>query len=342
MEDSALPRLPSYRAVRRKLLDRNPYFKRDLIETRRKLGVPEMGFSTATEELVKEIPCDPSGLRLGTPDLVALEERARPLGFPLRERLDEWRTSYLRHGRDFDQAVKQLGWGVLPIFSALDWAAWWVDRERKMAGLNAYEVQPTAERAASSVPFLDERLRFHRAILHLVKRYRLGEAFAPTMSSMVLGVPPGGDEADVIIEPRRDGAGISVTLNCVGYDCTLAQWKKLFRDCIHPALLSGTGRLPRGLPSSEALAQARRKARPGRPPYSEEVMDKHMRMWTFCEQEGFLAQFKTRPPTVVDAFLDSIDEREWYRFENLDPETFWRAVTRVDKLMRPTGSEPDF
>ena len=342
MEDSALPRLPSYRAVRRKLLDKNPYFQRDLVEMRRKLGIPEMGFSIATEELVKEIPCDPSGLRLGEPDLVALEERALLLGFPLRERLEEWRGSHLRQGRDFDRAIKQLGWWVLPIFSALDWAAWWVDRERKMAGLNAHEVEPSAERAASSAQFSDERSRFHRAILHLVRRYRLGEAFAPTMSSTVLGVPPGGGEADVMIKPRRDGAGIRVTLNCVDYDCTLAHWAKLFRDCIQPALLSDTGRLPRGLPSSEALAQARRKAKPGRPPYSQEVMDKHMRMWTFCAQEGFLAECKTPLPTVVDAFLDSLDERERYQFENLDPETFWRAVTKVDKLMRPTGSEPDF
>ena len=88
--------------------------------------------------------------------------------------------------------------------------------ETLKSALKAHEAEPTAERAASSVPFLDERLRFHRAILHLVKRYRLGEAFAPTKASMVLGVPPGGGEADVIIEPRRDGAGISVTLNCVG------------------------------------------------------------------------------------------------------------------------------
>ena len=120
MENSASPQISSYRAVRRKLLDKNPYFQRDLVETRRKLGIPELGFKVATDKLAKGITRDPSGLCLGKPDLPALEKRARRLGLPFRERLDEWRDSYLQQGRDFDQTVKQVGWGVLPIFSAVD------------------------------------------------------------------------------------------------------------------------------------------------------------------------------------------------------------------------------
>jgi hypothetical protein len=325
----------AYLGLRRQLIPKNPYFQRDLIEVRQKLGIPQAGFDAAVEELGKGIPRHPTGLLLGKPDLTSLKEKARQLGLPLEDWLAERETLYAQRGMNFHQEAEEVGWGALPIWGyAL--AEWWLGRERKTAGLEPL----TSNLPPGSLP--DPRLPSAQAAFSLSRRYQLGDDYAWTVVSMILGCPPGGGEADVIVQPRRDGAGLSVTLTCVRYDCTLAEWQQIFLDCIQPTLLYALGKVPAGIPGHQALKEARRRVRPGRPPYTPEVLERHLRMWEFCHHENWLA--KGLSSTAFEAFLNSLsdDDEQKPEFEKLDVETFRRSVRKLDRLLRPTGSEPDF
>src|ERR671919_444691 len=124
----------AYRDIRRQLLSKNPYFQQDLIEERRKLGLPEAGFSEAVLKLGEGIPHHPTGLLLGKPDLASLKGKAQQLGLPLEDWLAEQETLYAQRGMNFELMIEELGWGALPIWG-FTLAEWWLERERKMVGL---------------------------------------------------------------------------------------------------------------------------------------------------------------------------------------------------------------
>ena len=75
----------------------------------------------------------------------------------------------------------------------------------------------------------------------LVEQYGLGQDFVPSVASMILGCPPGGGEADISIRDLEDGSGLEVTIHRVTYDCTKAEWERIFHDVIQPTLLTGAG-----------------------------------------------------------------------------------------------------
>jgi hypothetical protein len=323
----------AYRDIRRQLLSKNPYFQQDLIEARRKLGLPEAGFSEAVLKLGEGIPHHPTGLLLGKPDLASLKGKAQQLGLPLEDWLAEQETLYAQRGMNFELMIEELGWGALPIWG-FTLAEWWLERERKMVGLEPL----TSNVPASSS--LDPRLPSAQVALSLSRRYQLGDDYAWTVASMVLGCPPGGGEADVIVQPRRDGAGLNVTLLCVRYDCTLAEWQQIFFDSIQPTLLYALGKAPAGIPGHEALKEAKRRGKPGRPPYRPETLARRLKMWQFCHQNSYL----TKPITAgtFDAFLNSLTDDQRSQYEDLDLETFRRRVRKLDRLLRPTGSQAHF
>lgn len=324
----------AYRDIRRKLLSKNPYFQQDLAETRRRLGLPEKGFDQAVQELSQGIPVHPTGVFQGQPDLRGLKAKARQLGLPLEEVLTALETGLLRQGRDFQREVEEVGWGALPIRGDA-MLKWWLAQERQQAGLPPL----VAALPAGSPP--DPRIPSQRAALWLARRYRLGDDYAFQVGSILLGCAPGGGEADVEMEHRLDGAGLRVTLPCVRYDCTLAEWEQIFRDSVQPQLFRYAGKLSSAAPYGEAIKTARRRARPGRPPYTPETLEMHRRMWEFWHQNSGFQQGKGS--AALDAFLSSLLKEQRHQYDDLDLETFRRAAKGVDRQLRPTtGSEPDF
>jgi hypothetical protein len=236
------------------------------------------------------------------------------------------RAEHAKRGQDLDQLIVERGWDALPIWGrALP--EFWVARERTQA-----QLPPGAD--------FDARLPSFQAAQQLVRRFRLGDDYLETMWSLLLGVPPGGGEADVTTEPRPDGSGIRVVLTCIRYDCTAADWRRLFSEVIQPTLLFNQGKIPQGVTFAEGIKGARRKARPGRPPYQPEVLDLHFKMWKFCRQHSYLG--KHLGEHVYDAFVESLPEDESLPLLDMDHETFRRAVPKLDRLMHPaTGSETD-
>ncbi|HZA24754.1 MAG TPA: hypothetical protein VFA32_19515, partial [Dehalococcoidia bacterium] len=268
----------AYRDIRRQLLSKNPYFQQDLIEVRRKLGLPEAGFSEAVQKLGEGIPRHPTSLLLGKPNLASLKEKARRLGLPLDDWVAEREAQCAERGMNFEQLIDQVGWGALPIWGfAL--AEWWIARERKLAGLEPLTFNSQAESQGQSSQLLNTCLPSAQAALSLARRYRLGDDYTPTTASLILGCPPGGGEADIVIEHRRDGAGLRVVLPCVRYDCTLAKWQQIFLDAIQPTLFRHASKLPSEVPFHEAIKEARRRAKPGKPPYTQKTLETHLRMW---------------------------------------------------------------
>jgi hypothetical protein len=308
----------------------NPYFQQDLIETRRRLGIPELGFDEALNELRKE------NLASERPDIAKLQRDARRLRLPLEEVLSGRREQYLRAGIDLDQEIQECGWGALGIWWTDPWVVWWLARERQEAGL-----QPLSTNLPAGSP-PDPRIPSQRAALWLARRYGLADDYAFRVGSMILGCLPGGGESDVEIQHRRDGAGLRVTLPCVRYDYTLAQWQRIFFDSVQPQLFRVAGKLSPDVPYDEAIKQARRRAKPGRPPYTPETLEIHWRMWGFCHQDSWLNKGVGR--AAFEAFLSSLpdEDEQKQEFESLDLETFRRSVKGIDDLMRPTGSEDDF
>jgi hypothetical protein len=65
-------------------------------------------------------------------------------------------------------------------------------------------------------------------------------------------------------------------------------------------------------------------------------------MWEFCHRENWLT--KGLNSTAFEVFLNSLpdDDEQMPEFEKLDLETFRRRVKKLDRLLRPTGNEPDF
>lgn len=318
----------AYRDTRRRLLPGNPYFQQDLIQARRRLGIPELGFDEALQELREENPASER------PDIAKLQRDARRLGLPLEEVPSRWREQYRQLGIDLDQEIQECGWGALGIWWTDPWVVRWLARERQEAGL-----QPlTTNLPAGSPP--DPRIPSQQAALSLARRYGLGDVYAFRVGSMILGYLPGGGESDVEIQHRRDGAGLRVTLPCVRYDYTLAQWQRIFFDSVQPQLFRVAGKLSPDVPYDEAIKEARRRAKPGRPPYTPETLEIHRRMWGFCHQDSWLNKGAGR--AVFEEFLSSLPEDERSEYEELDLETFRRNVKGIDDLMRPTGSEVDF
>ena len=318
------------RRLRRQLLLRNPLFAEALTQARAQLRIPALGFSEAVARLMKDVPSSPEGLPLGRPDLQKLVVRASGLGLPLDERLEEWRAEYTRGGLSFDEEVERYGWGALSLFSRFEWASWWSDRERQQAGLT----EPPSGG-------LDARLPSNLAALQLTAGSQLGEDYGSTVLCLLLGVPPGGGEADVIIEHRADGAGLSIKIPSLPYDTTIEAWGELYRDAIQPTLLYATGKVQSGIPGGMALEEARRKAKPGRPRGEAGKLEWDLRMWEFCYRKGFLNNIGIE---AFDSFLQSLDDDDPEKpgFETLDHETFRRSVKEMDRLLRPTESPPDF
>ena len=317
------------RRLRRQLLPRNPLFAEALTQARARLGIPALGFSEAVAQLTEHVPAAPEGYPLGRPDLPALVGRASSLGLPLDERVEEWHAEYARRGLDFDAEVERIGWGALPLFSRFEWASWWSDREWRQAGLTA---PPSGT--------LDPHVPSNRAALGLAASFQLGEDYASTVLSLLLGVPPGGGDADLIIDHRADGAGLSITIPSLPYDTTLKAWSDLYREAIQPTLLYAAGKVRSGIPGRDALEEARRKAKPGRPRGDAEKLEWDLRLWEFCYREGFLDNIGI---DAFKAFLDSIPDGDPEKagFETLDENTFRRSVKEIDRLLRPTGSGAD-
>ena len=146
-----------YRDVRRQLLTKNPYFQQDLIDARRRLGLPEAGFDRAVQELREEITWHSVGYPLGKLDLVNLKEKACQLGLPLEDWLAEREAWYASKGKDFEQVVEERGWSVLQ-FWGYALFQWWVALERNQAGLGPLTIDPLAEMHDLSRTALDPRL----------------------------------------------------------------------------------------------------------------------------------------------------------------------------------------
>ena len=157
---------------------------------------------------------------------------------------------------------------------------------------------------------------------------------------MLLGVPPGGGDADVVIEHRADGTGLAIAIPLLPYDATIKEWSDLFRVTIQPSLLYATGKVPSGIPGGEALEEARRRARPGRPP-DVRKLDRDLRMWEFCYRNDMLGRDTIRDG--YNAYLNSMpdDDPGISEIEDMDQETFRRCVKEIDRRLRPTGSGAD-
>ena len=330
----------AYEEIRQQLLAKNPYFSDDLRQVRRELGLPEDGFKKAVARLEETFPLDELDFRTGDPEIPKLLDLAESLGLPLEDRVKEWRDWYVEQGLVLEQVVEHRGWGVLPIFSPLEWAQWWTERERKNAQVEGLPPQLGKDST------LDEGLPSAKKAKWLVERYRLGADFFPSMHSIILGCGEGGGKADMEIEVREDGGGINITLNRIPYSCTKLEWDLIYSEVVEPCLLDGSGLIRPGLSFSEGLADGRRRAKPGRPPYSQETLDDHLLMWNFCHQKGYLSSGLGED--VFGAFLESLpDDDQRSRLEALDLETFRRDVKRFDQHLRPignvtTGSEPHF
>jgi hypothetical protein len=315
------------------LLEVNPYFQSDLAEVRKLLNIPPRGFKEAVTELVKDIPRHNTEVLSGKPDLAKLRIDAEMLGLPWESRLKEWRAECARRGLDFDDLVED-GWGVLPITSYLEWGQWWVDWERKQAGLIPVPRVITLRQEAGLGTALEPKLPSAQAALELAGKYRLGDDYLFDILSMILGIPMGGGEADIELVHRDDWAGVMVTLNCVEYKCTKSEWAKIFDDVIQPSLLAHLGKLSSEIPYPEALADARKRARRGRPPYSPETLNQHLRMWEFCYRKSYLRHGASN--AALQAFLENLPEQERSEYEKMDQETFRRAVKNIEGLMHPT------
>lgn len=318
------------RRLRRQLLPRNPLFAEALTQARARLGIPALGFSEAVAQLTEHVPAAPEGYPLGRPDLPALVGRASSLGLPLDERVEEWHAEYARRGLDFDAEVERIGWGALPLFSRFEWASWWSDREWRQEGLT----EPPSGT-------LDPHVPSNRATLRLATSFQLGEDYASTVLSLLLGVSPGGGDADVVIEHRADGAGLSITIPLLPYDATVKSWGDLYREAIQPTLLYATGKVRSGIRGGDALEDARRKAKPGRPRADAEKLRWDMPIWEFCFRKGFLENVGL---AAYNAFLKSFDPdgAEKKVYTALDRETFRRSVKEMDRLLQPTESVIDF
>ena len=312
----------AYRHTRRKLLIHNPYFQEEVLQARRRLGIPENGFTHAVDELTREVPVHRTGLPLGKPDLKQLRSKACQLNLPLDARMAEWDEKYARSGTSFEQAIQEFGWGALPIFSAWEWAGWWADREAREAGLGRRTGGPA-----------DSRLPSNREALSLANRFRLGEDYVPKIWSLLLEVPPGGGEADVQSYPREDGAGIHVTFPSIPWNCTKAEWTNIFDEVILPLLLQGQGKVLAERGDLPAIEAALKQGRPGRPPSRAQELEDSRLMWEFCYQEGWLDKNKWGP--AWDAFLSHLPEDDRARFETVDINTFRRNVQRLERWLRP-------
>ena len=177
--------LPAYQTIRRELVPHNPYFQQSLLESRRQLGIPELGFDEAVRQLFQDVPVHPIGFRTGTPDLPKLRQKAIELGLPL----EDWLARSEKHsklmGRNLYDDIEQDGWSALPIGGSTLLNSWLV-QERVGAGLGA------------ETPYLppgsplDRRLPSVEASMALVEQYGLGQDFVPSVASMILGCPPGG------------------------------------------------------------------------------------------------------------------------------------------------------
>ena len=235
---------------------------------------------------------------------------------------------HARWGRDFQQVIDKSGWAALPIFDPHDWGSWWVSRERAKVGLDP---------AGNPI---DLRLPSVAVARDLVERYGLGADYVSDMASLLLGLPPGGGEADIVITPRDDKAGLKVVLNCVRYECTVADWQRIFTEVVQPGLLYDMGKVPTGIPGHEAIALAQKRARSGRPSYPPEKLQADLRMWEFCFNHSYLSM--RIPAAAFDKYLNSLPDQERAELEQLDPETFRRNVKALDRLLRPTNSRADF
>lgn len=356
-----MPESPIYQEIRRKLLPRNPYFQADVEAARRRLGIPPLGFEAALAELGERVQSDPSGSPIEKPDVDLLLRTAGELGLPLDEVFAGLRVQYRRRDRDFDQAIQENGWAVLPIFYARDWLDRWYATERKKAGTQATppwtglsvgvmealisllppEVGALLRRSVP--PPVDVRLPIGQEAMALARRYCLGNDYAPSVESLLVGEMgwQAQSEADFIYTPRLDGSGMVFIIGRLPYDLTTAEWTRWFQNYIQPALLEASGRVSRAVPFTEGLKVARRKARPGRPAYSPEVLEDHWRMWEFCHQESYLT--KHRWAAASKAFHESLSEDEQLQFEDMGTDTFRKAVQGIESLLRPTEeSQADF
>ena len=86
------------------------------------------------------------------------------------------------------------------------------------------------------------------------------------MASLVLGCLSGGGEAHAVVTERRNGAGMTITINGVPPDVTKGQREELFDQDIQPSFLARAGKIPAGVPLAQRLKEARRLNKPGRPP----------------------------------------------------------------------------
>lgn len=330
----------AYRHIRRQLLAGNPYFQSDLTKLRLRLEIPPIGFADAICQLEQGLDRDATGFHLGRPDLIKLINKAQSLGLPLKFRLEEWRERDAQLGLDFYRTLEEQGWSALPIFLPMEWANWWTDYERIKAGLDPYHFDMQKWQRGHSDSLPDSRQPSTRAALWLARRYHLGDDFAINLLGMILGVSSGGGQADIVIVPRKDGAGLTVTLNCIRDDTTVADWLAIYKDTIEPALLSRAGAISDGKPFIEALEEARRRNRPGRPPYTAETLNKRIRMWEFCYENSCISGGLGE--SIFHRFLNELPPDERSAYEEVDLETFRRAVKRLDQLLRPTESQPDF
>ena len=301
---------------RRQLLPDNPYFQQELALARKGLGLPSGGFSLAVEELEKDFPANECGFRTGAPDMEQLLLRAEELELPLAERIGQWKENV---GGLVGQVQSNLAWGALPIFSALDWATWWLRREAAVAGIQSVGAFSNLNPSPSISPW-DTRLPTNRRSLELCQNYQLGEDFAPEMGSLVMGCPTGGGHADVMLTLRQDGTVQQLTLNNIPDNCTRSEWQEYYDDCIQPSLGS--------------------KKR--RPPQQPDPQSLEWTMWRYW-YDNFYPDFGPGAKTF-EAFLESIPDEDSNKvlFETMELETFRRAVKQLDQQMSPTEIRPEF
>lgn len=329
----------SYTKIRRELLSVNRYFQADVERIRQTLGIPKEGFAQPVSGLDHGIKRNGIGIPVGKPNLKDLTKRAERLGLPLQARIQDWSVFYSERGHDFNEVVDELGWGAVPVFSPFGWAGWWVNRERHVAGLGRHLEEPKISPPIQNISPPDSRLPSVRAALDLASRYQLGEGFVDSILDIILGAGRGGGEADVIIVPSRDGLGQQVTITSIPYDITLSAWQAIYYDCIQPIRLSD-GPFPEDVPIADSIREARKRMRPGRPPYSSKTLSTHLQMWGFCFEKDYLQG--GLGTGVMDDFLSNLPEGERTQFESMDQESFRKAVRKLDRMFRPTRSATDF
>ena len=221
-----MPEAIPYNSVRRKLLPKNPYFSHDLIECRRQLGIPSLGFTKAVESLCNRVPTNPSSILPPKIEMDELIILCGELELPLNELIDWRREEYSHGGLDFDQLLEKNFLCVLHIFRTDTWTNWWIEREYSEARVNSpteiintiQKLLPTMPSTLitalvnSAKPLLDPRLPSVDVANTLISRYSLGEDYLIEVHSLLLGHSPGGGQADQIIWERVDGTGFSILI----------------------------------------------------------------------------------------------------------------------------------